>query len=422
MRSRQSRVGRHSVSIFRMSAWRRVASIVVLCCAASASAGQFENADPVHLDQTIDSLSSTNWRQRHEAVEHLIRVGPAAQRRLEKLVESPVGPETRLRAQEALRQIVPQRRVEPALITREFVDANVADVFDRVAEIEGASLRCEPPNLIGNIKHHITVRYEREAYWNVMLDLCRRSGLRLRCDERGVTIIKAGPRAKDDRFCVSGVLLITAPQEMLTRTVLRSSIARLAVFAEPRARLLRGQSLHIENISVGFAEPLTNGFWWQMKRSQSASLRGFVSVLLVESQPTIEAPGTISRTGLGGPLPLSFSTGGLSASVLRVVKTQLDYQIDIQLAVDPAELDWESLIFSMRTGGMRVYDVDDRELSFVQLACDGLGPADNARLIVSPRSDAASVETDRPYKLVWDVPAKTKPITLPFQLSERPAE
>jgi len=393
-----------------MSHRRWVASIVVLGCAASALASQFQDADSIQLDQTIDSLSSTNWRQRHEAVERLVRIGPPAQQRLEELIESPADPETRLRAQEALRQILPQRRIEPALITRDFVDANVAEAFNRVAEIEGGSLRCEPPNLIRNIRHPITAHYQHELYWNVVLDLCRKSGLRLRCDERGVTIIKAGPRAKFDRFCVSGVLLITMPQ-----TILAHEGPHLAVFAEPRARLVHAELPKLDGASIGIGESLTNGYWWPAKRSQSMSLHGSVNVLLVESEQKLEAPGNAARTGLGGPLPISFSTGGVSATVLRAVHAQVGYQIDIQISVDPADVDWDALLFSTRTGGLRVYDVDDREMPFVRLSCDGRGPTNVAQLIVSPLPNSPN----RPYKLVWDVPAKTVSITLPFTL-DRP--
>jgi len=381
------------------------------CLATSAFASQFDDPDPVRIDHAIDALSSTSWHERRQAVQVLVRIGPPAEQRLQKLIESPAGPETRLRAQAALNQILPQRRIEPALITRDFVDANVADTFDRVAEIEGASLRCEPPDLIRNIKHPITARYQNEPYWNVMLDLCRKSGLRLRSDERGVTIIKAGPKAKFDRFCVSGVLLITIPQ------VISAKDQHIAVFAEPRARMLHGQSVMLSGADLTAGEHVTNGYWWPLRRSAAGYLRSSVRVLLAESEPTLEVPGASVHTGVGGPFPLHLSAGGVSASIMRVVQTQGDYQIDIQLSIDPDDVNWDALIFSMRNGGLRFFDVDDRELTLIRFT-SGNAPVSNAQLILSPQGVSLTRPIGRPYRMAWDVPAKTVSKTFPFEFSD----
>ena len=416
-----------------MSYWR--STVFALLCAGASVAqsappaqspepislrqSQFADPDPLSIDRAIDGLSASNWRERRQAVKQLVKIGPAAQRRLESLIESPVAPETRLRDEAALTQIIPQRRIEPALITREFVNANIADTFDRVAEIEGASLRCEPPDLIRNIKHPITVRYDHELYWNVMLDLCRRSGLRLRCDERGVTIIRAGPKAKFDRFDVNGVLLITVPQSINGHP----DSPHLAVIAEPRARLLHGRGLQLKDGSTSPGENLTNGFWWPIQHGSSTpatSVSGMVDVLLAESQPTLEAPGASSRRTLGGPVPLDLSAGGVSVSVMRVIHSQANYDIDLQLSIDPAEVNWDALLFSMRTGGLRIYDVDERELAFINLSCNGVGPVNNVRVVMSPQPSAQIPATQRPYKLVWDLPAKTVAKKFAFELTDLP--
>ena len=400
-----------------MSLRCRAATLLILLCAAGAPGRQFDDPDPSRLDHAIESLSSTNWRRRREAVQLLVKIGPPAQQRLQSLIESPVGPETRLRAQAALSQILPQRRIEPAIITRDFVDANVADAFDRVAEIEGAPLRVEPPNLIRNIKHTITTHYNHELYWNVILDLCRKSGLRLRCDERGITIIRAGPRAKFDRFCASGVLLITVPQSPIGR----SEPPKLAVFAEPRAKLLHGRGLNLKSGSNSPGDNLANGYWWPIKFVPDAvprTLAGSVDVLLAESQPTIEVPGASAQRGLTGPLPLDLNSGGMNMTIMRVVQTAGFYNIDVQLSIDPAEVNWDALLFSMRTGGLRIYDIDERELSFVNLTCNGVGPVNNARLLVSTQANVHEAATHRPYKLVWDLPAKTVSQTLAFELRD----
>jgi len=43
---------------------------------------------------------------------------------------------------------------------------------------------------LATVGEQVTARYDRRPYWEVILDLCERTGLRLRCNEAGVAIVR----------------------------------------------------------------------------------------------------------------------------------------------------------------------------------------------------------------------------------------
>jgi len=71
-----------------------------------------------------------------------------------------------------------------------------------------------------------------------------------------------------------------------------------------------------------------------------ARCRGTARVVVAESFQTLEAPGFSSAKSLTDPMPIRFSTGGVSAGILRIINAGGEYQMDIQIATDPAEVDW----------------------------------------------------------------------------------
>jgi hypothetical protein len=355
-------------SVRIMRAIRAVGIIAVAVCTARASlASEFAPFDPIELNRQIARLSHDDWRVRRDAVRALVKVGPPVEAPLRDLLAANPSPELRLRAQEILRRVQPMCRTQATLITLDLSDVSAKAAFDQLARIEGAPLRVEPIDLLDHISRHITARVDHRPYWEVVLELCRQADLRLRCNESGVTVVHPRKASPPRKFSVSGMFLLTPTWLSGFKEV--GSGMRISVFAEPRGRVLTGDSpftlleasdaagkpcLSGSSLSAGGASA-TNGYSWSAPLSPSAHpgtllvrCRGIARLIIAETFQTLEAPGFDSENSLAGPMPIRLTAGSMSASIVRVVNAGSEYQMDIQLATDPAEVDWNSLIFSAK--------------------------------------------------------------------------
>lgn len=390
------------------------------------------------VDREVERLSSERWQDRRDAVENLIRIGPGAEIRLRHLLEQSPVPEVRIRAQAAIRQISGMRRTRAALVTLDLKQASPADAFERLAEIEGARLPTDPPDLLAALPAQVTARFDRRPYWEVVLDLCRRLNLSVRFGEGGMKLTRAG-RAKGDAIGCSGAFLFwgkLVPWSQEPAELGRS--LRLEVSGEPRAEVLRvdwkvelseaidsdGVSLlplAESGINLGAADSHGNGGSWTipLRRASRADaavkvVRGKVRLVLAEARQTLELPGVSGDRSLAGPQPVTVSTGGMTASVVRVLQTDRDYEMDVQIAVDPNQMDFEALLASMRDG-LRTFDADGNELALKNVWRDGGGPMNNVRCRWGGTSGRIP---GPPFKLLWQVPTTTLAITVPFELHD----
>jgi hypothetical protein len=415
-----------------------VVALLLLANYLPASAAQFPQGDPGDVDRAVAKLSSGDWRERREAVRELVRLGPGVQMRLDELLDGPLTPELRLRVRDARRQIEPMRRVEPTLLTLDLRDVSAREAFDQVSWQEGAPLPCEPKRLLESVDARVTIRCDRQRYWDSILELCRKAGLLLRCDETGVTLVRSTAKSPPLRqFAVSGLFLVTASGLRSVEGV--GPGLRLSVYAEPRAAVLqseatlrieeavdaRGRSLLSESAMNSGGASLTNGYSWSaglsplaLPDSVLARFRGTARVLLAESVQTFDAPGAGSDQTLAGPMPIRFSAGGVAADILRVVRSGDEYWLDLRVATDPGQVDWPALMFSIDSGGLRVFDSVGREIPFISAQHDGRGPVDNIRIRWRARTWAATMPASQPFKFVWRFPAKTVRVDVPFQLRD----
>ena len=89
--------------------------------------------------------------------------------------------------------------------------------------------------------------------------------------------------------------------------------------------------------------------------------------------------------------------------------------MDVQVAVDPNQVDFDALLASMQSGKFRTFDPDGRELALKNLWRDGGGPMNNIRCRWGNRDGATP---GAPFKLLWQVPTKTIVVTVPFELRD----
>ena len=410
----------------------------------TAQCESLPSADPEKVAREVSKLSAEQWRDRRDAVEWLIDAGPSAELQLRRLIDRTTNPEARMRAQRALARIGRIRRIEPALITLvlDHVDAGIA--FQRVADVEGAELKADLPDLLSDCHVKVTARFEGQTYWQVMLDLCRQTSLELRNVGGGIVVShKASAEAAGDAIGSSGAFLTCArltrwsgdPQD-LGRSV------RIEVHAEPRAELLRadwhvalteaidqrGQSLRPlaeSGMSMGGSVKLADGYSWAVPLRPAASadarlrhLRGSVDVTLAEQMVSGQAPDHAGDHTLGGPMPIHLACGAVSASVLRVVRDGTSWTMEMQVDADPAEVDWEAVMQSMGEGGVRAFDAGGRELALRSFSRAGGGPSNQVQFRWQGPLDPKLPLPGDPFKLTWRLPGKTVRATVPFDLED----
>lgn len=421
-----------------------ILSALGLVALAQSAAGERVSADPQQVAREVANLSAEQWRDRRDAMQWLVDAGPGAELPLRRLVDRTKNPEARMRAQQVLDRIGQIRRVEPAIVRLNLDHVDVRSAFERIADIEGAELSTDPPDLLTNCPGAISARYDGQTYWQAMLDLCRRSGLELRCGPAGVTLTrKATDGSLRDVIGCSGAFLVCGrliPWSQNPTDLGRS--ARIELHAEPRAEVLRGdwhvtlneatdqrgQSLRPlaeSGINMGGGEKLADGFAWSVPLRPVTSpdtrltrLRGSVDVLLAAEVATGQAPDHAGDRTLGGPLPINLACGAVSASVLRVVPDGPSWTMEMQVDTDPADVEWDAVMQSFGSGGLRAFDADGHELVLQNFWRAGGGPSNQVRCKWGRSSHPEQGPSGDPYKLVWRIPGKTVRVTVPFELTD----
>ncbi|HEY2586515.1 MAG TPA: hypothetical protein VGI81_12190 [Tepidisphaeraceae bacterium] len=415
---------------------------IAMAGAVDASARE---SDPVQVERFAAKLSAEQWRERRDAVAWLIHAGPSAELPLRRLVDQTRNPEARTRAERVLKRIDQIRRVEPASITLDLDHASVAAAFERLADIEGEELPTDPPDVLAHCDGTVTASYHGQTYWQAVLDLCRQTGLELRFEDRGVVLSRKGENSagSTDALSCSGVFLVRA---RLTRWSHEprepGRSVRIELYAEPRAELVEGlwratlaeatdqhgQSLRPlaeSGINMGGSERLANGYAWSVPLRPVASadtrlarLRGQVDVVLAEQVVSGQAPDHAGDRTLAGPMPIHLPCGSVSASVLRVVKADASWNMEMQVDTDPAEIDWEAVMQALGSGGLRAFDADGRELVLQNFWRAGGGPSNMVRCKWGGPHDPTKPQPGDPFKLVWRIPGKTVRAAVPFELKD----
>ena len=406
--------------------------------APAIRAAQFDPPDSTAVSRAVSLLTGDDWRSRRDAVRQLVKIGPPVEAPLRDLLASDPNPEFRLRATEVLRRVGPMRRTEPTLITLDFRDTDPRFAFDQLARIEGAQLPIDPPDLLDRVPQRVTAHFDHEPYWQVVLELVRQlPDLRLRCNETGVALLRPKKPPPPPVFFVSGMFLVTPTWVTGFKEV--GPGMRITVYAEPRARVLRGdspfsltqaidasgRSCISESAFNSGGSSVTNGYAWSAGVSPMLTpgstlklCKGVARVVAAETYQTLEAPGFDSPKSLSDPMPIRLTSGAVSASVVRCINTGGEYVMDIQINTDPQEVDWDALMFSIRSGGIRTFDITGAELPLLSAQCDGGGPSNYVRCRWSPRTTPSSRSTSPPHKLTWQIPSRTVHLAVPFELHD----
>jgi hypothetical protein len=104
--------------------------------------------------------------------------------------------------------------------------------------------------------------------------------------------------------------------------------------------------------------------------------------------------------------------------VLRVVPDDSAWVMEMQVDLDPAEVEWDAVMQSLGSGGLRAFDPDGHEFKLATFSPAGGGPSNQVRCRWARDPDSARPRLVDPYKLVWRVPGKTVRVPVAFELTD----
>jgi hypothetical protein len=142
------------------------------------SAVSQQPADEIRLAHLIRNLGSDSFVERDRASAELAALGAATQRQLEEAVEHP-DPEIRLRAKELLKRLRVEELWSPAHVRYQANQVSPAEAL--VALLQLTNNRVLVGEQYGSYRDQpVDLDHDDSEYWQVMDDLCRKSGNRVR--------------------------------------------------------------------------------------------------------------------------------------------------------------------------------------------------------------------------------------------------
>lgn len=203
-------------------------------------------------DAIIARLSSTDWRERRDAKEVLVRLGEEGKPFIQDLVRRAPTEEAKHQAQAALARIEENRVLGPSLVTLHVKNAGPAEVFEQIAKQCFAPLQTLPENLWdqGNYPK-LTLDVDRKPFWEVMPQVCQKFNVDLRAYQTSMRLMRGAGNVAQGMSHVDGAFLVVANNLYYSRTR-QLGAARgeqsnfgmnLTVFPEPKITLLRGNGV-----------------------------------------------------------------------------------------------------------------------------------------------------------------------------------
>ena len=398
-------------------------------------------------DLLLKQLASSDWHARRLAVEQLVRGGVDAEPFIHSLIERTTDEEARKNAQAAIAQIDEARLVGPSYLTLHVHQARASVVMAEISRQCFAPLTSEPTNLLEEESiPRITFDCEHEPFWKVMPQICQKLGVDLRQWQGGMRLMRGAGMQVDGISKIEGPFLIVANQISYTRT--RSFGGRrdqtqcginFSVFAEPKLTIVHGGgSITVDTALDDHGNSLVSdrnrmgGFWggfggsggWNLyapldfprqnpgtKLTRFKATTGFV--IQLESQK-IEIP------DLANLKQTTKQILGMQVVFEEMKKNADAWQLHVRVAQPNfADPQWQQLMDGIQNR-MQVLDSDG-------VALDRRGMSSNANNTTielslefgrSARPDGRP--SGDPARLVWEVPTRTRNLTVPVEFADLP--
>jgi hypothetical protein len=399
--------------------------------------------DPARL---LDLLSDPDWHIRRKAQDALVRAGEDAKPFIQKLIEQAANDEARKNAQAALVEIDQNRLTGPSYLTLHFKNAPAGKVFAEISRQCFTPLLTVPENLFQEDSlPKVSVDADHQPFWAVVPKICQQLGVDFRHFQGGTRLMRSGGMQTDGISQIDGAFLIVATQINYSRSRSFAGHAeqtqfgmQIAVYPEPKLQVLRGSgSINVDLATDDHGNSLVpqgaagRGMWggfmgfggWslfaplQYPKNIGTRITRFKGntafVIQVESQK-IEIPDLISlkpTTRLIYNMPVSFQD-------MKKVGDAWKLHIHVNQP-NFGGADWQQFMEGVQNR-MQVLDAEGNALDH-----RGMSTTSNNAIVDMTLDFARSVGPDGrpagdPVRLVWEVPTKTREITVPIEFRDLP--
>jgi hypothetical protein len=398
--------------------------------------------DPAVL---LGQLADQDWHVRRRAQDRLVHGGEDAKPFIQELVQLATNDEARKNAQSALAAIDENRLIGPSYLTLHFKNASPADVFAEISRQCFAPLATAPDNLFQQEPFpKVTVDADHEPFWAVVPRLCQQLGVDFRQYQGDTRLMRNGGVQTDGVNHLEGAFLIVATQISYSRTRAFAGHAQqtqfgmqLVIYPEPKLKVLRGSgaiqvsqaeddrgnSLVPDGSSPGaWSGFMGNGGWSLFAPlhypktigTRIRHFRGTTSfVIQVESQK-------IEIRDLASLRPVTRLVYNMQVHFEDMKKVGDTWKLHLHLnQPNFGGSDWQQFMEGVQNR-MQILDADGNALDH-----RGMSTSANNAMVDVTLDFARSNRMDGqpcgdPVRLVWEVPTKTRELTVPIDFKDLP--
>lgn len=399
--------------------------------------------DPAQL---LQQLADSDWHVRQHAQERLVKGGEDAKPFIQTLVDQATSDEARKNAQAALQEIDDNRRIGPSYLTLHFKNAAASDVMAEISRQCFTPLLTAPEHLFQQEPFPtVTVDVDHQPFWAVVPKICQQLGVDFRHFQGGMRLMRSGGMQADGVSRIEGSFLIVATQITFSRT--RSFAAKneqtqfgmqIAVYPEPKLNVLRGSgsiqaeqaiddngnSLLPEGASLNRVWGGFMGFGgWSLYAplhypknigSRIARFKGSTGfVIQVESQK-VEFPNLVSfqpATRFMYDMPVLFEAFKKEGDVWK-----------LHLHINQPNFggsQWQQFMEGVQNR-LQVLDGAGNALDHRGMSTSSNNATMDLTLDFARSNGPTGQMSGEPVRLVWEVPTKTRELTVPIDFRDLP--
>lgn len=399
--------------------------------------------DPADL---LRRLADPDWHVRRKAVDQLVRGGTDAKPFVRTLIDKATTEEARKNAQAALAEIDDNRLTGPSYLTLHLKNATASEVFAEISRQCGAPILTAPDNLFqAEPFPKVTVDVDRQAFWEVVPRICRQLGVDFRHYQGGMRLMRDGGMVVGGATHVDGPFLVMATQISYSRT--RSFAGRgeqtqfgmhVAVYPEPKLNVLRGsgtiqidQAIDDHGNSLAPEQNPMRNMWGvfmgyggvnlvaplHYPKNIGARMTHFKGsttfVIQVESQ-------TLDMRDLANFRPVTRTIFDMPVAFQQFKRNGDAWQLHLHIdQPNYASADWQQFMDGVQNR-LQILDAQGTPFDHRGMSTGSSNGTMDMTLDYARSTTPTGQLCGEPARLLWEVPTKTRQITVPIEFKDLP--